>query len=107
MKNTKNNHTTTYCYLGNELDPSLSMSQNFEKGYKKASGRLNLLAKMRLFLSVKTTFKIFETIFVPVLMYSSLIHLQLTKRGENTDDEALMVVKKDLWDRAQSEEKIL
>ena len=79
MKNTKINHTTEYCYLGNLLDPSLNMNQNFEKGYKKASGRLNLLAKMRSYLCVEAALKIFEMVIVPVLLYSSLIHLQLMK----------------------------
>ena len=79
MNCTKINHTTSYCYLGNTLDPSLTLNQNFDKAYKKASGRLNLLEKMRSFLSVEAAFKIFEMVIVPVLLYSSLIHLQLTK----------------------------
>ena len=78
MNNTKINHTMSYCYLGNELDPSLTLSHNFDKAYKKASGRMNLLAKIRPFLSVEAAFKIFEMVIVPVLLYSSLIHLQLT-----------------------------
>ena len=55
------------------------MDQNFEKGFKKASGRLNLLTKMRSYRSVEAALKIFEMVIVPVLLYSSLIHLQLTK----------------------------
>ena len=72
------NHTTTYCYLGNELDPSLTLSRNFDKSYKKASGRLNLLTKMRPYLSVDTAYKIYEMVIAPVLLYSTLIHLQIT-----------------------------
>ena len=72
------NHTTTYCYLGNELDPTLSMSNNFDKSYKKASGRLSLLTKMRPFLNADATAKIYEMVIVPVLLYSTLIHLQIT-----------------------------
>lgn len=96
MKNTKINHTTTYCYLGNELDPSLTMNHNFEKRYRKASGRLNLLAKMRSFLSVEAAYKIFEMVIVPVLLYSSLIHLQLTatqkRKLESIEERAKRII---------------
>lgn len=68
-KNTKNtiqlamqgqpiHHSTSYIYLGNELDSSLTLVDNFEKSYKKAAGRLNLLRKMRPFLSFEAAYKI-------------------------------------------------
>ena len=41
------NNATTYKYLGNQLDKNLSINENFEQGYRKASGRLHLLAKLR------------------------------------------------------------
>jgi len=40
------NCTGSYCCLGNELNQSLNLNDNFEKAYKRASGRLNL-KKMR------------------------------------------------------------
>ena len=41
------NNATTYKYLGNQLDKNLSINENFEQGYRKASGRLHLFAKLR------------------------------------------------------------
>ena len=41
------NNATTYKYLGSQLDKYLSLDENFEQAYRKASGRLHLLAKLR------------------------------------------------------------
>ena len=41
------NNATIYKYLGNQLDKNLSLDENFEQAYRKASGRLHLLAKLR------------------------------------------------------------
>ena len=49
------NEEKSYCYLGNEQDPTLNLNNNFEKSYKKASGRLNLLRKMRPYLNIDAT----------------------------------------------------
>ena len=38
---------TKYKYLGVELDPSLNLGLHFESTYKKATGRLRLLSKIR------------------------------------------------------------
>ena len=57
---------------------------------------MNLLAKMRPFLSVEAAFKIFEMVIVPVLLYSSLIHLQLTttqkKKFESIERRAKKII---------------
>ena len=44
------NNATTYKYLGNQLDKNLNLDENFERAYKKASGRLHLLAKLNVIL---------------------------------------------------------
>lgn len=72
------NHTESYCYLGNDLDPSLTLNDNFNKAYKKAGGRLSLLSKMRPYLNVEAAYRIFEMVIVPVLLYSTFIHLKIT-----------------------------
>ena len=41
------NNATTYKYLGNQLDKYLSLDENFEQAYRKASGRFHLLEKLR------------------------------------------------------------
>ena len=77
------NHTTSYTYLGNQLDSTLTLNKNFEKAYKKTTGRLNLLTKMRSFLSVEAAHKIYEMVIAPIMLYSTLISLQLTTTQQN------------------------
>ena len=48
------------------------------KAYKKASGRLNLLSKMRCYLNTEAARKIYEMVIVPILTYSTLINLKMT-----------------------------
>ena len=45
------NSVTTYKYLGVDLDQALNMNSNFDSIYKKASGRLRLLRKIRPYLN--------------------------------------------------------
>jgi len=72
-------HVNSYTYLGNKLDANLNLNCNFEKAYKKATGRLNLLSKLRCYVNVQAAFKIYEMVIVPILMYSAMISLQLTE----------------------------
>ena len=39
---------------------------------------MNLLTNLRSFLNFEATYKIFEMVIAPIVLYSSLIHLQLT-----------------------------
>ena len=48
--------TSSYKYLGSLIDPSLNLNEFFNKTYKKASTRLRLLEKMRIFLTAKASF---------------------------------------------------
>jgi len=88
------NHTESYCYLGNHLDPSLTLNENFERSYKKANGRLNLLQKMRQYLNTDAAFKIFEMVIVPLLLYSTFIQLQLTNTQQKKFDSIERKAKK-------------
>ena len=54
------NNATTYKYLGNQLDKNLNLDENFEQAYRKASGRLHLLAKLRCHLTTLAAMKIFD-----------------------------------------------
>ena len=59
------NVITSYRYLGVDIDPSLTFNGNFMTSYKKATGRLHLLNKLRfqldstnrLFLNISKTSK--------------------------------------------------
>ena len=83
-------HTNSYTYLGIELDPSLTLNGNFDKAYKKASGRLSLLQKMRSYLNVEAAYNIFEMVIAPLLLYSSLINLMIT----TTQQKKLLSIEK-------------
>ena len=72
------NNTKSYCYLGNQIDSTLTLNDNFDKTYKKACGRLHLLDKMREYLNVDAAYKVFEMVIMPLLLYSTLINLQTT-----------------------------
>ena len=48
------NITSTYKYLGVHLDSSLNLNSDFDAKYKKATGRLRLLAKIRSHLDIES-----------------------------------------------------
>ena len=66
-------------YLGNQLDRNLNLDENFERAYRKTSGRLPLLTKLRCHLTTLAAMKIFDMVIMPLLTYSSAINLKLTK----------------------------
>ena len=61
--------TTSYKYLGVEIDPTLNMNANFDSTYKKASSRLRLLNKLRPFLTVNPTKSFYQSMVLPTLTY--------------------------------------
>ena len=73
------NNATTYKYLGNQLDRNLNLDENFEREYRKASGRLHLLTKLRCYLIALAAMKISDMVIMPLLTCSSIINLKLTK----------------------------
>ena len=70
------NNATTYKYLGNHLDRNLNLDENFERADRKAS---DLLAKLRCQLTTLAAMKIFDMVIIPLLTYSSIISLKLTR----------------------------
>ena len=63
-KSQRINFTETYNYLGNIVNHHLNFSKNFEKLYKKASSRLQLLERMiKYLISVHATFNIILTFY--------------------------------------------
>ena len=77
-KGTKINATTSYRYLGVEIDSTLNLNTNFELCYKRASGRLRLLSKLRCFLDSTTACKLYRSMIVPVVTYCGILNLKLT-----------------------------
>ena len=56
------NSTNSYKYLGSVIDKSLTLSENFNHSYKKASSRLRLLNALRPNLDDKTSTLIYITL---------------------------------------------
>ena len=73
------NNATPYKYLGNQLDRNLNLDENFERACRKAIDRLHLLATLRCHLTTLSAMKIFDIVIMPILTYSSIINLKLTK----------------------------
>lgn len=71
--------TNTYKYLGIILDQSLSLADHFQATYKKASGRLYLLYKIRPYLTQQASLSIYQTMIVPLFTYCSILTLQLNE----------------------------
>ena len=70
------NVTTTYTYLGIELDSSLNLNSHYENSMKKASGRLNLLSKLRNQMDSKTAESIYKVMVLPMFNYCSLLNAE-------------------------------
>jgi len=77
-KNDVVNNVTEYKYLGNFIDQSLTLHADFNKKYKKASCRIRLLSRLRPYLTGEATFKVFQTMIVPLLTYCNIANLNLT-----------------------------
>ena len=59
------NNTTEYKYLGVRVDSSLNLNSNVHTCFKRASGRLQLLAKMRSYLDQATATSIYHSMILP------------------------------------------
>ena len=68
------NQVTSYVYLGNTIDSSLNLNENFDKKCEKASGRTRLLTKVRPYLNQAAVFDIFNMMIVPLLTYCSILY---------------------------------
>jgi len=64
-----------YKYLGNKVDSNLNFNNNFQCVYKKASGRLILLHKLRPYLTVDAAYLIYTMMIVPILTYQGPVKL--------------------------------
>ena len=71
------NSTTCYEYLGNFIDPSITLNMNFDKRYKNASSRIRLLGKVHKYLTVEASEKVYNTIIALLLTYCCIVKLPL------------------------------
>ena len=63
------NTTSSYKYLGVNLDSSLNFESHFDKMYKRAAGRLNLLRTIQPLVDKSSAEKIYKAMIQPVLTY--------------------------------------
>ena len=66
------NNTTVYKYLGVKLDQTLLLNDHLNSTYKKASGRLYLLGRVRNKLNVKASLAIYTSFVLPLFTYCSI-----------------------------------
>ena len=78
VNDTKITFTKQYKYLGVPVDSSLNMNSFFDTCYKKASSRLNLLAKLRHMLDIDAARYIYHCMILPTFTYCGLHLLHLT-----------------------------
>ena len=71
----KINFVTQYNYLGTIIDNHLNLNKNFNRTYKRASTRLRLLECHRPHLTVDATIKVYLSMIVLIMTYSSTIRL--------------------------------
>ena len=72
------NVANEYNYLGNTITPTLSFDKNFQLRYKKASSRVNLLSKVREYLTRQAAEKVYQTMIAPLMLYCCLLNLKLS-----------------------------
>ena len=70
---TKITNTTCYKYLGVKLDQNLSLSEDIESVYKKASSRLYLMKRVRPQLTTDAALALYKTMLIPIFTYCSII----------------------------------
>ena len=67
------NSTNSYKYLGSVIDKSLTLIENFNRSYKKASSRLCLLNALRPNLDAKTSTLIYTTMVTTLPIFNNII----------------------------------
>ena len=71
----KINFVTQYNYFGTIIDNHLNLNENFNRSYKRASTRLRLLESHRPHLTVDATIKVYLSMIVLIMTYSSTIRI--------------------------------
>ena len=90
------NVTTTYKYLGVEIDHTLTLNDHFNRSYKKATTRLLFLSKLRSQLTPEAAVSVYNCMILPIITYCSLVSLHVTKtqccRLKSIDNRAKKII---------------
>lgn len=71
------NFSSKYKYLGVLVDQTANLNEHFYLSFKKASGRLRLLKKIRWSLTMDAAESIYKCMIMPLLTYASIVTLNL------------------------------
>ena len=66
------NTMASYKYLGVNLDSSLNLQSHFDKMYKRAAGRFNLLKRIRPLIDKSSAEKMYKAMIQPVFTFVEL-----------------------------------
>ena len=93
----KINFLAQYKYLGMVIDNHLNLNENFDRAYKRASTCLRLLERLRPYLTLDATIKVYVAMIIPLMTYSSTIRIPCTntqcKKLQSLDHHANSVIK--------------
>lgn len=74
--------TSSYKYLGVKLDQTLQLGDHIDSVYKKASGRLSLMKRLRSNLTVSAALSIYKAMLLPIFTYCSIVTAVYSKSFE-------------------------
>ena len=79
-------YTTSYKYLGVEVDSTLNMNAYKDQTYKKCSSRLRLLNKLRPLMNSHCAKTIYQSMILPLLTYCGTLQLSYNKTQQERLD---------------------
>ena len=90
------NETHSYKYLGVTLDNKINLIDHFHKTYKKASGRIRLLKRIRHNISPSTAGSIYQMMIQPIIFYCNNILVNIpdshAKKFQYIQDRAKLII---------------
>ena len=88
---------TQYHYLCTIIDNHLNSNENFNRSYKRASTGLKLLEHLRPYLTVDATVKVYLSMIVPIMTYSSTLRIPCSetqcKKLQSLDRSSNFIIK--------------
>ena len=72
-------YSTSYKYLGIAFNPTLTLSHHLLNTYRKASGRLHLLKRIRPSITIQSARSIYQSMILPVFSCCNTITLDLSE----------------------------
>jgi hypothetical protein len=89
-------HTTSYKYLGIEVDSTLKLNTHFNSAYKRSTSKLRIFSKLRPYMNVKCARTIYQSMILPLFTYCGTLQLNYTethkKRLESFHYRALNLI---------------